>query len=115
MDDTSRRVADDMRGRAAEEIAGRSDEAVRDYGVTGEYEPGVSDAGVDPRTTEIRRDIEETRVEISETIDAIQDKLRPANIVSSATGRIKHATTEGVRHMAQSAGNAANSMVYGNR
>ena len=52
------------------------------------------------RTQEIRQEIEQTREEMSETIEAIQEKLRPGNIVSAATERVKTSATEGVKHMA---------------
>ena len=115
MDDTSRRVGPTPTGRpAAEQMTGRSDESVQGYGVTGEYEPSASDADTneDDRTTAaIRRDIEHTRDEMSETIDAIQEKLRPANIVSSATETIKDATTERVRQMTHAAGETASNLM----
>jgi hypothetical protein len=44
---------------------------------------------------------------MSETIDAIQEKLRPGNIVAGATDRVKNATTERVRKMAGSASETA--------
>lgn len=50
--------------------------------------------GVEPRTREIRAEIERTREDMSDTIDAIQDKLRPGNIVAGASERVRHATTE---------------------
>lgn len=121
MDDTSRRVGrpEDMRGRAAEETAGRSREAIGGYAGPTERAP-VPAGGAAPgqaddeaRTSDIRRDIEQTREEMSETIDAIQEKLRPANVVASATQRVKDATTERVRQMTQSAGDAANRVMYG--
>jgi len=59
------------------------------------------------RVEEIRNDIEETRGEMSETIDAIQDKLRPSHIVAQATDRVKQATREGVREMTDSASETA--------
>jgi hypothetical protein len=65
----------------------------------------------DPRTREIRRDIEHTREEMSETLDAIQEKLRPANLMSRATDRVKQATSERVRQMTRSAERAASSMM----
>jgi len=86
---------------------------MRGYDASGDSS-GSTDVS-DPDTARIRRDIDETREEMSETIDAIQEKLRPANIVSSATDTIKHATTERVRHMTQSAGQAASNMLYGSR
>jgi hypothetical protein len=62
---------------------------------------------VDARTREIRSEIEDTRAELSETIDAIQDKLKPRNVVASATDRVKHAASERVREMAETAGETA--------
>ena len=61
----------------------------------------------DERTREIRDEIEETRVEMAETIDAIQEKLKPRNIVANATDRVKHAATERVREMADTASQTA--------
>ena len=61
----------------------------------------------DHRTEEIRAEIEETREDMTETINAIQDKLRPGNIVAGATERVREATTEKVRHMANRASDAA--------
>ena len=40
---------------------------------------------------------------MSETIDAIQEKLKPRNIVANATERVKSAATERVREMADTA------------
>jgi hypothetical protein len=87
MDDTARRVgAQDLpAGRAA----------------------GADDEDVAKRTSEIRQEIEQTREEMSETIDAIQEKLTPRNIVASATDKVKAATTEKVRAMTGSAAETA--------
>jgi hypothetical protein len=85
MDDTSRRVAN----------AGDHAGAMAD------------DPEIARRTREIRHDIEHTREEMSETIDAIGEKLRPRNIVAGATDRLKNATTERVRGMTNRAGEAA--------
>lgn len=62
---------------------------------------------IDERTSQIRTEIEETRVEMTETIDAIQEKLTPRNIVASATDRVKAAATERVRDMADTASQTA--------
>jgi len=116
MDDTPGRVSgNDMTGRASEDVSSRSTESVRAYDASGDRQPEAAAEGSDPDTARIRRDIDETREELSETIDAIQEKLKPANIVSSATDTIKQATTERVRHMTQSAGHAASNMLYGSR
>jgi ElaB/YqjD/DUF883 family membrane-anchored ribosome-binding protein len=98
MDDTSRRVADTEApgGRAAE---------------TGRAVTADTDPATDRRTTEIRLEIEQTRDELSETIDAIQDKLRPRNIVANATEQLKSATTEKVRAMADTAGETAHDVM----
>lgn len=57
----------------------------------------------DERTRELRSEIEQTREEISETIDAIQEKLRPGNIAAG----VASATTEKVKDMAYSAADRA--------
>lgn len=63
------------------------------------------------RATQLRADIAQTREELSETVGAIQEKLRPANVVATATDQVKRAATERVRHMAQSAGERTRGMV----
>ena len=121
MDDTSRGVRD-------EEMKGRGDETTRNYAGPAGTSPAAgrttspaagtttrtrdataNDAGTDTneRTREIRAEIEQTREEMSETIDAIQEKLRPGNIVNEAKERVKNATTERVRQMAGSASETA--------
>jgi hypothetical protein len=55
--------------------------------------------GLEPRTREIRAEIERTREDMSDTIDAIQDKLRPGNIVAGASERVRNATTERMKQM----------------
>ena len=67
------------------------------------------------RVNEIREEIAQTRVEMSETIEAIQEKLRPANLVSDATERVKSATTEKVKNMADTASETAQDMMRGSR
>jgi hypothetical protein len=119
MDDTSKGVGrgDEMRGRSDEDVTARGTERIGDaHSVGAVHTAGDTAAAsddVDRETREIRRDIEQTREEMSETIDAIQEKLRPANIVSNAAERAKNATMERVRHMTQSAGDAANRVMYG--
>lgn len=51
------------------------------------------------RVGEIEADIAVTRVELSETIEAIQERLTPSNIVANATETMRHAATEKVRQM----------------
>jgi hypothetical protein len=66
------------------------------------------------RVEELRSEIEGTREEMSETIDAIQEKLRPSHIVAQATDRVKQATIEGVREMKDSATTTARDAISGN-
>ena len=73
------------------------------------------DPETDRRTRQIQAEIADTRDELAETIDALQEKLRPANIVAEATDRVKTATTERVRHMAESAGETAQDMMRSTR
>ena len=130
MDDTTRGLGDrdEFAGRSDESLR---DYAGTDADVTRGATPGTTagskaratrpaarrkttaetsastDAELDPesdrRTREIQQEIAETREEMSETIDALQEKLKPANIVADATDRVKSATTEKVRNMAESA------------
>ena len=65
------------------------------------------------RTAEIRSDIEQTRADMSETIDAIQDRLRPANLVSQAKDTVRDATVGKVKQMAESARDSLRSRGYG--
>lgn len=51
------------------------------------------------RVGEIEADIAETRVELTETVEAIQERLTPSNIVSNATESVRHAASERVRQM----------------
>ena len=55
------------------------------------------------RTAEIRSDIERTRADMTETIDAIQDRLRPSNLAAQAKDTVRDATVGKVKQMANSA------------
>lgn len=128
MDDTTRGVGPD------DEFRGRSDETTRNYASAPDRTPAASTApsrtaessrglrtesDLDPeserRAREIQGEIAHTRAELSETIDALQDKLRPGNIVSDATEKVKTATTERVRSMADTASGTAQEMWEGAR
>lgn len=69
---------------------------VPERGYTGE-------AGEGRRTSEIRSEIEQTRGEMQETIDAIEDRLRPRNVVSRAAEGVREATVGRIRQAASSA------------
>ena len=65
--------------------------------------PRIAEASDEARTKEIRAEIEQAREDLSETVEAIQEKLRPSNIVASAAT----ATSERVKDMAHSAADTA--------
>jgi hypothetical protein len=81
--------------------------------IAGAAQNAASSAGEDGarRAQDIRAEIEQTRQHISHTIDAIQEKLRPGNLVSEAAEHVKHATTERVRQMAESARTTADNVM----
>jgi ElaB/YqjD/DUF883 family membrane-anchored ribosome-binding protein len=65
---------------------------------------GRGDLENERRTSEIRSDIESTRADMKETVDAIQERLRPRNVVSRAAQNVRDATVERVRSFAGRSG-----------
>ena len=59
------------------------------------------------RVNEIREEIAQTRVEMSETIEAIQERLSPSHLVAQAGDTVRNAATEKVKQMANTAERAA--------
>lgn len=68
---------------------------------------GAYDDNPDVRTREIREEIAQTRVEMSETIEAIQERLTPGNLAAQAGETVRNAATEKVKQMAHTAEHAA--------
>ena len=64
----------------------------------------------DVRTQEIRDEIAQTRVEMSETIEAIQERLTPGHLVAQAGETVRNAATEKVKDMANRAGYAVDQL-----
>jgi ElaB/YqjD/DUF883 family membrane-anchored ribosome-binding protein len=58
-------------------------------------------------TNEIKREIERTRVEMSETLGEIQERLRPDHLIQQAKDTVTEAATGKVRTIMHSAGNTA--------
>jgi uncharacterized membrane protein YqjE len=58
-------------------------------------------------TGDIQREIERTRVEMSETIGEIQDRLRPDHLLQQAKDGMKEAATGKVKNIMNSAGEKA--------
>jgi hypothetical protein len=61
----------------------------------------------DESTDEIRRDIEQTRYNMSQTIDTIQDRLSPQHLADQAKGAIREATIGKAEHVMNDVSNAA--------
>lgn len=102
MDDKTRRV------NRGEELRGRGEETTRNYAspTAGTDAPDL-DPETNRRTQRIQKEIAHTRAEMSETIEAIQERLRPGNLVSDAADKVKAATTEKVKEMADTASETA--------
>jgi hypothetical protein len=80
----------------------------------------AADPDADTRARQIRAEIERTREDLSETVDAIQEKLRPGNLVASAASgaadKVKDlasTTTETVKSMASTTTERVKDMAYG--
>ena len=62
-----------------------------------------SELNEDASVEEIRADIEHTRAEMSETIEAIQEKLSPEHIKERVQAKVHDATIGKVQHLADAA------------
>lgn len=74
---------------------------------TGRVSPRRDKDETEIRTQEIREEIAQTRIEMSETIEAIEERLRPSNLVAQAGETVRNAATEKVKDMANTAERAA--------
>ena len=102
MDEQNPRVtADDLRGRG-DDLRGRGDDAVAGYGDKERSRAESLDEPATTRTREIRAEIAQTRGELSETVNAIQDRLRPAHLASQAASSVKEAAVDKAYEIAES-------------
>lgn len=62
--------------------------------------PTTPTAPPDSRTREIRAEIEQTREDLSETVNAIQDRLQPSTLAANAVDSVKDAARERFRDIA---------------
>jgi hypothetical protein len=108
------RPEEDWRPSGEELLRGAAEDRVAGYAVVIE-ETTVADDDTTASTDAIRAEIEQARAEMGETIDAIQEKLRPANLMSQATETVKTATVERVKDMANTAGQYASDMISDTR
>jgi len=63
-------------------------------------------------TNSIKREIERTRVEMSETIGEIQERLRPDHLLQQAKNGVKEAAAGKARSIMNSAGETAGAVAY---
>lgn len=123
--DRSDRRPDDMTGRQQESMRGYGGEAVSPSTTSGAaasppFTPargreGSREEAEEPDTRQIRADIERTREDMAETIDAIQEKLRPGNLMAEARDRVRDSATSKMRSLADSAGEGAQAMMHRTR
>ena len=66
-----------------------------------------NEIGANSETAEIKSEIERTRVEMSETLGEIQERLRPDHLIQQAKDTVTEAATGKVRNIMHSAGETA--------
>jgi ElaB/YqjD/DUF883 family membrane-anchored ribosome-binding protein len=93
-------------GEAPDEMT-RATDASGVTGTTAGTSGASGMAGSDPEPEQLRAEIERTRENLSETLDAISDRLSPGNIVADAKENLKQAATERMQVMADTAGRVA--------
>lgn len=92
-----------------DDTSGRVARQKQTAGWTGDAPPRTDQTlpeETDRRARELRAEIAETRGEMSETIEAIQERLTPRNIATQAGESVRNAATEKVKQMANTAGDA---------
>lgn len=100
---------DDTTGRVGEKPArNRRPAAPRPASTAGD--PALPQE-TDERARELRAEIAETRGAMTETIEAIQERLKPSTLMANASETVRTATTEKVKQMANTAGDAADRMM----
>ena len=72
---------------------------------------GDDETDADDELGQTRAQIEQTRAELSTTIDAIQEKLSPQNIAQQAKDTVKEATVGKAQEMVSNAGDTASDLV----
>ena len=89
-------------GRSAARPAGSSSYGASTPGIATVDRAGQTATIPEPRTRELRAEIEQTRGELSETVNAIQERLRPANIAADAKEKVKAVARERARDVTES-------------
>ena len=86
-------------------MAQDSSEVARNANSVTPLPPATSPPSASP--DELRARIHETRAEMSQTINAIQERLSPDHLMSETKDAIKEATVERAKQVAQGASRAA--------
>jgi hypothetical protein len=71
-------------------------------GSTTDYTSSTPEPNPDTRTREIRAEIEQTRGEMSDTLNTIQDRLRPSTVAANAVESVREAASERVDQIVRS-------------
>lgn len=92
--------------RSTEQITGREAttpvERSSEYATPRSTTAAGAGATSDSKTRNIREEIEQTREEMSETVNEIQDRLRPGNIASNAAETLKETASERMHDLSES-------------
>ncbi len=75
------------------------------------HPPSSAAAAPDARARQIRADIEHTRGEMSETVNAIQDRLRPSNLAADAAESVKNSVRQAAGEQARAVADTARDLV----
>ena len=86
---------------AAERTRGWSDDRTRS--ASGIAESVEGDEVAEVKTEQIRAEIEQTRDDLSETIEAIQDRLQPRTIAANAASSVREAASNAVSNVREAA------------
>jgi hypothetical protein len=84
------------------EIAGQTTGATPAATPSRTAAPAGRDVKPEQRTRELRAEIERTREDMSETVNAIQDRLRPGTIAANAAESIRDTASETTRELVES-------------
>jgi hypothetical protein len=90
------------------EVVGLDDDDDDDLGDT---TAGTTGAASGDSTDAIRQDIEQTRAQMSGTIDEIQERLNPKRLMDEAKETVREATVGKVNNMMSNAGRSASGVV----
>ena len=97
-----------LSGRADRDVYGLDrtgrESRVADLTIADEAEGSDAAAATTPerRTRAIKAEIDQARGDMSETVNAIQERLRPASIAANAAESVKHAALDKARDIAES-------------